>query len=119
MIGRKIAHYKITGELGGGGMGVVYKAEDTKLGRAVALKVITPERSVSEHEKARLLTEAQSAAALRHPNICTVFEIGEEGDIAFISMDLVPGRRLEELTANIDALTGGYFSRQLKSKGKR
>jgi serine/threonine protein kinase/Tfp pilus assembly protein PilF len=99
MIGRKIAHYKITGELGGGGMGVVYKAEDTKLGRAVALKVITPERSVSEHEKARLLTEAQSAAALRHPNICTVFEIGEEGEIAFISMDLVPGRRLEELTA--------------------
>ncbi|MGD8415400.1 MAG: serine/threonine protein kinase, partial [Candidatus Latescibacterota bacterium] len=74
MIGKTIAHYKITSELGGGGMGVVYKAEDTKLGRSVALKVISPERSVSANEKARLLAEAQSAAALRHPNICTVFE---------------------------------------------
>jgi serine/threonine protein kinase/Flp pilus assembly protein TadD len=81
-------------------MGVVYKAEDTKLGRSVALKVISPERSVSANEKARLLAEAQSAAALRHPNICTVFEIGEEGDIAFISMDFVPGRRLEDILEN-------------------
>jgi serine/threonine protein kinase len=97
MIGKKIAHYNITAELGGGGMGVVYKAEDTKLGRTVALKVISPERPVSEKDKARLLREAQSAAALRHPNICTVFEIGEEGDIAFISMDYVPGHRLEEI----------------------
>jgi serine/threonine protein kinase/Tfp pilus assembly protein PilF len=97
MIGKQIAHYKITGELGGGGMGVVYKAEDTKLGRDVALKVISPERSVSENDKARLLREAQSAAALRHPNICTVFEIGEEEGLAFISMDFVPGRRLEEI----------------------
>jgi serine/threonine protein kinase/Tfp pilus assembly protein PilF len=78
-------------------MGVVYKAEDTKLGRSVALKVISPGKAVSETEKARLLTEAQSAAALRHPNICTVFEIGEEDDIAFISMDFVPGRRLDEV----------------------
>jgi serine/threonine protein kinase/Tfp pilus assembly protein PilF len=97
MIGKQIAQYKITGELGGGGMGVVYKAEDTKLGRSVALKVISPGKAVSETEKARLLTEAQSAAALRHPNICTVFEIGEEDDIAFISMDFVPGRRLDEV----------------------
>jgi serine/threonine protein kinase/Tfp pilus assembly protein PilF len=97
MIGKKIAHYKVTEELGGGGMGVVYKAEDTKLGRAVALKVISPDRPVSKKDKARLLREAQSAAALRHPNICTVFEIGEEDGVSYISMDFVPGRRLEEV----------------------
>lgn len=97
MIGAQLAHYKIIGELGGGGMGVVYKAEDTKLGRSVALKVISPGKTVSENDKARLLREAQSAAALRHPNICTVFEIGEHEDVAYIAMDFIPGRPLDQI----------------------
>jgi TolB-like protein/Tfp pilus assembly protein PilF len=78
-------------------MGVVYKAEDTKLGRPVALKVISPGKTVSDKDKARLLREAQSAAALRHPNICTVFEIGEQDDVAYIAMDFIPGRSLDQI----------------------
>jgi serine/threonine protein kinase/Tfp pilus assembly protein PilF len=100
MIGKQIAHYKITAELGGGGMGVVYKAEDTKLEREVALKVISPDRPVSNRDKANLLKEAQSAAALRHPNICTVYEIGEEDGVPYISMAYVPGTRLDEIVEN-------------------
>jgi serine/threonine protein kinase/Tfp pilus assembly protein PilF len=97
MIGKQIAHYRITEELGGGGMGVVYKAEDTKLGRDVALKVISPDRPVSDKDKTRLLREAQSAAALRHPNICTVYEIGDVDGVSFISMAFVPGTRIDKI----------------------
>ncbi|NIO28539.1 MAG: protein kinase [Candidatus Latescibacteria bacterium] len=95
MIGKSIAHYKILGQLGGGGMGVVYKAKDTKLGRTVALKVLSSEQHVSENDKERLLREARAAAALRHPNICTVYEIGEDDGISYISMAHVPGKSLK------------------------
>jgi serine/threonine protein kinase/Tfp pilus assembly protein PilF len=97
MIGKNIAHYKIVEKLGGGGMGVVYRAEDTKLKRDVAIKVLSPGRSMSETDEARLIAEARSAAALRHPNICTVYEIGKEGDVSYISMAYVPGRRLDAI----------------------
>jgi serine/threonine protein kinase/Flp pilus assembly protein TadD len=100
MIGKQLAQYQITEELGEGGMGVVFKAEDSKLGRAVALKVLSTDRRVSEEDRSRLLTEARSAAALRHPNICTVYEIGEADGVAFISMAYVPGRRLDHLIAD-------------------
>ena len=97
MIGRTIAHYKILEKLGGGGMGIVYRAEDTKLGRIVSLKVLLEEEHVSDVDKDRLLREARAAAALRHPNICTVYEVGEDRGIAYISMAYAPGRSLKEI----------------------
>ncbi len=77
MIGTTISHYKITDEIGRGGMGVVYKAEDTKLDRTVALKFFPPHALVTEDDRARFYREARAAAALHHPNIATVFEIDE------------------------------------------
>ncbi|MFQ6094137.1 MAG: protein kinase [bacterium] len=95
LVGKTISHYKILEELGGGGMGVVYKAEDTKLKRTVALKFLTVLTVGSEEEKSRFKHEAQAAAALSHPNICTVYEIDEAEGKSFIAMDFVEGRELK------------------------
>lgn len=100
MIGKTISHYKILEELGRGGMGVVYKAEDTKLRRTVALKFLTPQALGTEDEKARFIHEAQAAAALNHPNICTIHEIDEEGGQSFIAMEYIEGRNLKEIIAS-------------------
>jgi serine/threonine protein kinase len=87
MIGRKLLHYDIIQSLGEGGMGVVYKAVDTRLQRPVALKFISPSRIGDEENRTRLVNEARSAASLRHPNICTIYDIEETPDgQAFISM---------------------------------
>jgi serine/threonine-protein kinase len=96
MVGKTISHYKILEELGRGGMGVVYKAQDTKLKRTVALKFLTPQALGDEAEKSRLVHEAQAAAVLDHPNICTVYEIDESEGQTFISMAHIEGRPLEE-----------------------
>ena len=95
MIGRTISHYKIIGKLGEGGMGVVYKAEDTKLERIVALKFLAAHLLNDEEAKARFLREAKAAAALDHPNICTVYEIGEAEGKTFLSMAFIEGEPLE------------------------
>jgi serine/threonine protein kinase len=97
MIGQIVSHYRILEKLGEGGMGVVYKAEDTKLKRTVALKFLSSQAIGTEEDKSRFTHEAQAAAALNHPNICTVYEIDEHEDQPFIAMEYVEGRRLEDL----------------------
>ncbi|MEE9269053.1 MAG: protein kinase [Candidatus Krumholzibacteria bacterium] len=96
MIGRTVRHYTVSEKLGEGGMGVVYKAEDSKLKRAVALKFLQPHIFNSAEGKTRFIHEAQAAAALDHPNICTIYEIDEADDQTFISMAHIEGESLRE-----------------------
>ncbi len=97
MIGKTVSHYKILEELGRGGMGVVYRAEDTKLDRIVALKFLAPRAIGGEEDRARFLHEAKAEAALSHPNICTIYEVDEADGQPFIAMQYVEGQDLGEL----------------------
>jgi eukaryotic-like serine/threonine-protein kinase len=100
MIGQTILHYKIVAKLGEGGMGIVYKAEDTKLKREVAIKFLPHRFNVNEKDKEKLKTEAQIAAGLNHPNIATVFAIEEFSDDTFIVMEYVKGKELKDVIRN-------------------
>ena len=100
MVGTTISHYKISEKLGEGGMGVVYKATDTELNRPVALKFLTPHLLRDEEGRKRFRREAQAAAALDHPNICTVYEIGQAEDQSFIAMAYLEGRTLSKRIAD-------------------
>ena len=97
MVGRKLSHYEVLEKIGSGGMGEVYLAQDTKLDRKVALKVLPPELAESEERRARFKREAKSIAALNHPNIITVYEIGEHEGTPYIAMEYVVGVTLREM----------------------
>ena len=117
MIGETISHYKIIEKIGEGGMGIIYKAEDLKLGRKVVLKAMVKDLSFDERAKERFRREARICSALQHPNITVIYDMIEEDNQEFICMEYIEGKTLEEIvnseTLDIDKILVATIFRDL------
>jgi non-specific serine/threonine protein kinase len=118
MIGQSISHYRILEKLGEGGMGVVYKAQDTSLDRMVAVKLLPPHLSASAESKERFLREAKATAALNHPNILSIYQVGETDGNLFFAMEFVQGRTLKAHIASLRSATGIPLAQALTWAGE-
>ncbi|MEO7134988.1 MAG: serine/threonine-protein kinase, partial [Vicinamibacterales bacterium] len=98
--GRVVSHYKIVDEISRGGMGIVYRATDTRLNRDVALKVLPAELTTDTDRRDRFIREARAASALEHPNIAVIHDVGEEDGVSFIAMELIRGDKLSDAIGN-------------------